>query len=127
MSDPARRRLVRHPTVCRLESVSSALRRPLRRQDVRVLAAILIAALALSVGLAHSGMARDHMGEAVAICLAVGATAVAVASVPHLGRHITHPPRPRHQSPPVHVRTVPVAAPYQRARGHPSLLQIFRR
>jgi hypothetical protein len=72
-------------------------------------------------------MARDHMGEAAAICLAIGAAAVALASVPTLGRHITRPPRPRHQPPPVQVRTMLVAAPHQRARGHPSLLQIFRR
>ena len=104
-----------------------ALRRPLRRQDARVLAAILIAALALSVGLAHSGMARDHMGDAAAVCLAIGAAAVALASVPTLGRHITRPPRPRHQPPPVRVRTLLVTVPHQRARGHPSFLQIFRR
>ena len=107
--------------------MSLVLRRKLRHRRARVIAAALIAAIALSVGVAHSAMGSDHMGDAVAMCLAIGAATVALAGVPRLGRRL--PPRTCacKRAEPLHMRAVPASILLGRARGHPSLLQVFRR
>ena len=70
------------------------MNRALRRHDVRLLAVATVASLGLMVGLAHSGLEGDRMGEATAMCLAVAAsTAIAVASAPRVGRLVARPPR----------------------------------
>ena len=107
--------------------VSLVLRRKLRRPQARVVAAALIAAIALSIGVAHSAMGTDHMGDAVVMCLAIGAATVALASAPRLGRRLAPRPRPCRRTESLHLGAVPEPIRGGRARGHPSLLQIFRR
>lgn len=107
--------------------MSLAVNRALRRHNVRLLAVAVFASLGLTVGLAHSGLERDHMGEAAAMCLAVAAsTAIAVAAAPRLGRLVARPSRPASWSPPEPARDCGVRAD-GRARGHPAVLQVFRR
>ena len=107
--------------------MSLVLRRKLGHRRARVLAVALIAALALSVGMAHSAMGGHHMGEVVAICLAIGAATVAVAATPRLGRPVPNSVRPRLRIDPSVRPAAPVAVPQGLARGHPSVLQVFRR
>jgi hypothetical protein len=107
--------------------MSLVLRRKLGHRRARVLAVALIAALALSVGMAHSAMGGHHMGEVVAICLAIGAATVAVAATPRLGRPVPNSVRPRLRIDPSVRSAAPVAVPQGLARGHPSVLQVFRR
>jgi hypothetical protein len=107
--------------------VSLVLRRKLRRPQARVVAAVLIAAIALSIGMAHSAVGTDHMGDAVVMCLAIGAATAALASAPRLGRRLAPRTRPRKRTEPLHIRAVPEPILLGRARGHPSLLQVFMR
>lgn len=107
--------------------MSLVLRRKLRRRNARILAVALIAALAFSIGMTHSAMGREHMGKAVVICLAIGVAAVAVAATPHLGRRIPPPARPSRRIELPTRLAAPVAVPPGRARGHPSVLQVFKR
>ena len=107
--------------------MSLVLRRKLRRRQARVVAAALIAAIALSVGLAHSAMGSDHMGDVVVMCLAIGAATATLAAIPRLGRRLPPRPRPRKRTESLLIRAVPAPIPLGRARGHPSVLQVFRR
>lgn len=107
--------------------MSLILRRKLRHRHGRAVAVALITALALSVGMAHSAMGSHHMGEAVVICLAIGVATVAVAASPRLGRPVPAPVRPRQRIEPSVRPAASVAVPQGRARGHPSILQVFRR
>ncbi len=103
------------------------MNRALTRHNVRVLAVATVASLGLMVGLAHSGVGTDHMGEAAAMCLAIAAgTAVAVAAAPQLGRLVAAPLRPVNWSALAPDRDYGRPAD-GRARGHPSVLQVFRR
>lgn len=103
------------------------MNRVLRRRWVQALAVATVASLGLMVGLAHSGVGADHMGETATMCLAIAAgTAVAVASAPQLGRLVAPPLRPVSWSAlaPDCSHGRPAAG---RARGHPAVLQVFRR
>ncbi len=103
------------------------MNRVLRRRDVRLLAIATVASLGLMVGLAHSSVGSDHMGEAAAMCLAVAAgAAIAVAAAPRLGRLVAPPLRPVNWSAPSPDRDYGLAGD-GRARGHPTVLQVFRR
>lgn len=103
------------------------MHRALRRRNWRTVAVAAVAALGLLVGLAHSGVADDHMGAAAAMCVAVAAgTAIAVAATPRLGHLVPGPPRPASWSPLSLARDYSLD-PDGRARGHPAVLQVFRR
>ncbi len=107
--------------------MSLSVNRVLRRRNVRVLAVATVASLGLMVGLAHSGVGDDHMGEAAAMCLAIAASiAVAVAAAPRLGRLVASPLRPVNWSELAPSRDHGRPAD-GRARGHPAVLQVFRR
>ncbi len=98
-----------------------------RRRGRHAVAIVIAITLGGFVAAAHSGIGSDHMGEAVAMCLAVTvAVAVGVAAVPALGRLLPSPSRSRSWALPastVHLAGVDRA----RARGHPAVLQVFRR
>ena len=103
------------------------MNRALRRRNVRIFAVATVASLGLMVGLAHSGVGSDHMGEAAAMCLAIAAgAAVAVAAAPQLGRFVAPPLRPVIWSAPAPDRDLGRRAD-GRARGHPAVSQVFRR
>ena len=107
--------------------MSLVLRRKLRRRQTRSVAAALIAVIVLAVGMAHSAMGSDHMGDAVVVCLAIGAATVALAASPRLGRQISPQARPERRTDPPVSRADRGPVPPGRARGHPSLLQVIRR
>ncbi len=98
-----------------------------RRRGRHAVAIVIAITLGGFVAAAHSGIGSDHMGEAVAMCVAVTATAaVAVAAVPALGRLLPASPRARSWNVPASfVRLSPLDL--ARARGHPAVLQVFRR
>jgi hypothetical protein len=86
-----------------------------------------VAALGLMVALAHSGFSDEHVGEAAAMCFAVAAsTAMAIAATPRVGRLVPGPCRPRSWDPPARGGG-PIRVADARARGHPAVLQVFRR
>lgn len=111
--------------------VTLSLRTALRCRRTRVATAAAVVALAAAVACAHAGigqghMGTDHMGDVVAMCLAVAAGAVVVASVP------TSFPQPLPRAPRliwaldwllVEVDPVPPGAG---ARASPARLQVFR-
>jgi hypothetical protein len=107
--------------------VSLVLRRKLRRRQARVVTAALIAAIALSVGMAHSAMGSVHIGDAVVMCLAIAVATAALAAAPRLSRRLPPQPRPRKRTEPLLIRAVPAPIQLGRGRGDPSLLQVFRR
>ena len=100
--------------------------RAMRRGRLRVVALAAVLALGVFVGLAHSGIETDHMGKAVAVCLAVAASAAVTANAgPRLGRLLPRVARARSwpKPPTVSFRTRRVDG---RARGDPAVLQVFR-
>jgi hypothetical protein len=103
------------------------VREPLRRRRRRAAVGCVVLFLGASLAAAHSSVADHHMSEAAGMCLAVlAAGTVAVAAGPGLGRLLPERPRPvRSVGPPLPLVASP-AGP-SRARGDPSLLQVFRR
>ncbi len=100
--------------------------RAMRRGRLRVAALAAVLALGVLVGLAHSGIETDHMGKAVAVCLAVAASAaVAAIAGPRLGRLLPRVARARSwpKLPATSFRTGSVDGC---ARGDPAVLQVFR-
>jgi hypothetical protein len=103
------------------------MNRILRRPSLRTTVVAAIAAISLMIGLAHSGLGDGHMGEAAAMCVAAAAvTATGLAAAPRLGRILLQPPRPGSWGLPARAREYNFAGD-ARARGHPSVLQVFRR
>ena len=104
----------------------SSIRVVLRRGSRRVVVLCAVVALGVAVSASHSSVGDDHMGEAVAMCLAVliigGA---AVASLPPLGRWIPQPPRPLDAPAPT-LAALPAYDEARRSRGDPPFLQVFR-
>jgi hypothetical protein len=105
-----------------------ALRRQLQGHQRRAAMLGVVVLLGATVWSAHLSPADHHMGKAMAMCLAVAAVATAaVAALPTLGRLLPSVARParvvvaRRTS---RIRPTPVAG---RARGHPAVLQVFRR
>ena len=103
------------------------LHRQLRPRGVRAIAVVLVAALGVAVWSAHVMPGDHHMGEAVAMCLAVVAIGAAVVAAPRMGRLLPAVPRPCSSPPPAAGAVLPSAPAPGRARGHPALLQVFRR
>ena len=96
-----------------------------RRRRAAVLCAVVL--LGATVTAAHTSVAHDHMGQAATMCLAVMAAGGAtVAALPAPGRLL---PRPSTLvgATGVAVSDLPAPAGVHRARGDPSVLQIFRR
>ena len=84
--------------------------------------------LGMSLWAAHSAPGEHHMGKAAAVCLAVAAVATAaVATLPALGRMVATPARSRRNVQHAASRFMPSVPVEGRARGHPSVLQVFRR
>lgn len=105
-----------------LGSVRGLLRR--RRRRAAILCAVVL--LGATVAAAHTSVADDHMGEAATMCLAImAAGGAAVAVLPALGRLL---PRPATRFGETGVAMWDIAAPAggHRARGDPSVLQVFR-
>jgi hypothetical protein len=104
-----------------------ALNVAIRRQRRRLAMVAVMLGLAGVVVTAHSVMAGDHVGDGVAMCLAVAETAiVAVGAALVVGvtmaqrpRWLTAAPAPRALA----YVPAPQSAP---ARAGPSLLQVFR-
>lgn len=99
----------------------------MRRQRRRLLAVAAVLALAGTVTVAHSAMGGDHMGDGMAMCVAVLAVAgvaviVAVAGAPRSWLPI------RWNAPRADTPRIPLLAlvPQPRARAGPSSLQVFR-
>jgi hypothetical protein len=114
------------PVPCE-QVVFAALNSTLRRRRRRLAVLTLMLALAGAVVTAHSVMAGDHMGDGVAMCLAVAETAVlAIGAALVVGVAVAQrprwllaaPARPAFAPLPV-VRGVP-------ARAGPPALQVFR-
>jgi hypothetical protein len=107
--------------------MSLVIRRHLRTRRRRLLAVAVVALLGAAVWSAHAAPGDHHMGEAAAICLAVAAVAAAgIAAAPRLGRLL--PGRPRPPASRAVTRSVLAVPPVVgRARGHPAVLQVFRR
>ena len=104
----------------------SSIRVVLRRASRRVAVLCAVIALGVAVTAAHSSVGDEHMGEAVAMCLAVLIVGgAAVASLPALGRWIPQPPRPLDARAPT-LAAVPAYDEARRARGDPPFLQVFR-
>lgn len=99
----------------------------MRRQRRRLLAVAAVLALAGSVTVAHSAMGGDHMGDGMAMCVAVLAVAgvaviAAVAGAPRSWLPV------RWTAPRTGAPALPLLAlvPQPRARAGPSSLQVFR-
>jgi hypothetical protein len=107
--------------------VFAALNSTLRRQSRRLAVLAVVLGLAGAVVTAHSVMAGDHMGDGVAMCLAVAETAViAIGTALVVGVAVARQARWLIGAPELPAfgyipapRTVP-------ARAGPSLLQVFR-
>lgn len=98
----------------------------LRQGSRRVAVLCAVIALGAAVTAAHSSVGDDHMGEAVAMCLAVLIVGgAAVAALPALGRWIPQPPRPLDARAPT-MPALPAYDAARRARGDPPFLQVFR-
>lgn len=85
-----------------------------------------IALLGVTVGVAHSRAAADHMGEVAATCVAVLAVGAAASALPALAQRVPLRRAPldlrRARTAPQHQLAVAHAA-----RGDPAFLQVFRR
>jgi hypothetical protein len=104
-------------------SVRGLLRQ--RRRRAAILFAVLLVGVAVAA--AHTSVADDHMGEAATVCLAVMAAGGAVvAALPTFGRLL---PRPLVSVGEIGLTTSVVLSQtgLYRARGDPSVLQVFRR
>ena len=98
----------------------------LTRRRGRSAVVCAIALLGVTVGVAHSSVTADQMGEAAAMCVAVLAVGAAVSSLPALAVRV-----PLRRAP-LDLRRPRTAAQLQlvvahAARGDPALLQVFRR
>jgi hypothetical protein len=96
-----------------------------RRRRAAILCAVVL--LGATVAAAHTSVADDHVGQAATMCLAVmAAGGAAVAALPVLGRLL---PRPHALVGTTRLARsdLPAPAGVHRARGDPSVLQIFRR
>ena len=113
------------PDALYAEIVFVALNSRLRRHGRRLALVGAVLALGTAVAGAHGGMGDDHMGEAVAICMAVTVAATTLGALPRLGRWLAALPRRV-----VHLG-VPAPAWHPvtaeaRARPGPVVLQVFR-
>jgi hypothetical protein len=99
----------------------------IRRQRRRLLLVLAVAALTTSVLAAHSALADGHMGDGMAMCVAVADSALlamgaALATRLHTGswrlRWVPFRGRPAWR---------PAARPIPRARAGPAVLQVVRR
>jgi peptidoglycan/LPS O-acetylase OafA/YrhL len=96
-----------------------------RRWRATLLCAVVL--LGAVVTTAHTSGGHAHMGQTAAMCLAVLAAGAAVAAtVPTLGRFVPQAPRAVDARRPNVPVPIAVRPPW-RARGDPSLLQVFRR
>lgn len=98
----------------------------LRRRGRRFVVVCAVVLAGVLVTAAHSSAADDHMGEAVAMCIAVLATGAAAAALPSLGRWLPRAPRPVDAVCPA-LPLVAIDAAPPPARGDPAVLQVFRR
>lgn len=97
-----------------------------RRRGRRVAVVCAIVLLAATVSAAHWSVGGDHMGDAVAICLAVlVGGAASAAALPSVGPWIRHAPRPLTEAAPA-MPDAAVHCTAARARGDPAALQVFR-
>lgn len=103
------------------------MKRALRRRGPGTLGLAVVILLVLAVASAHANRAGDHMGVAAATRLAiVGSVATAVAAAPRLGRLLG--PTPGAARTLTAAPVVPCRSRLDgRARGHPAVLQVFRR
>jgi peptidoglycan/LPS O-acetylase OafA/YrhL len=106
-----------------LGGVRGLLRR--RRRRAAILCAVVL--LGATVTAVHTSVADDHMGHATTMCLAVmAAGGAAVAVLPGLGRLLLRPPT-LVSATGLALPDLPSPARRYRARGDPSVLQVFRR
>lgn len=99
----------------------------LRRQRRRLLVLATVLALAGVVVVAHTVANHDHMGDAIAMCLAVVETAaVAAIAAIGLGLFAARPAWRRPLRAGVEVLVAAAASPAA-ARAGPAVLQVFRR
>lgn len=107
-----------------------ALNQLRRRHRQRLAAAFLVLALCCLVVAAHSALADRHMGDDMAVCLAVAQTAalalsIAIAVLATAQQILPGPQWDRHLVlRPVRVPRLP---PVPRSRAGPAVLQVFRR
>jgi hypothetical protein len=96
-----------------------------RRRRAAILCAVVL--LGAMVAAAHTSVADDHMGQAATMCLAVvAAGGAAAAALPALGRALARPATVIGATWP-EASDLPAPAQVCRARGDPSVLQVFRR
>ena len=105
-----------------------ALNSALRRQRRRYTMLAVMLGLAGAVVVAHSALGHDHMGDtgdAIAMCLAVAETAVAVGAALALSTLMRRPlwPLAAPLAPELPFLPSPVGT---RSRAGPPLLQVFR-
>lgn len=105
-----------------------ALNRLRRRHRHRLAAVLLALTLGCAVVAAHSALADRHMGDNMAVCLAVAQTAALFLAVAIAAGIATNALRPRW----LDGRVVALVAwptdtaPEPRSRAGPALLQVFR-
>jgi ACR3 family arsenite efflux pump ArsB len=105
-----------------------ALNRLRRRHRHRLAAVLLALTLCCAVVAAHSALADGHMGDNMAVCLAVAQTAalfLAVAIAAGLAAAALRP-RVLHRRVVAPAAWAMAAAPEPRSRAGPSVLQVFR-
>jgi len=101
-----------------------------RRHRQRLAASFVVIVLCWLLVAAHSALAERHMGDDMAVCLAVAQTAALVLAVAITRVSAATVLRPR--PPRSHAGVWPRmsfmrAAPDPRSRAGPALLQVFRR
>ena len=109
-----------------------ALNQLRRRHRHRLIAVLLALALCWLLIAAHSALAERHMGDDMAVCLAVAQSAalvlaVAIATVAAATTVLPGPPRWRLDLAPAPGVSVARAAPDPCSRAGPAFLQVFRR
>jgi hypothetical protein len=104
----------------------ASIRRGVRRRGRRAVVLGAVVLVGATVTAAHSSVADDHMGEALAMCVAVLAGGAAAAALPSLGRWLPRPPRPVHATCPA-LEFAAIGATPILARGDPVFLQVLRR
>lgn len=102
------------------------VRRRFRQRRGWPILACGVVLLGVTVAVAHSSVADDHMGEAAAMCVAIVAGGAALAALPALSG-----PVPRQRAPlrlgGTSASPHAMCAVAHRPRGDPALLQVFRR